>query len=63
MGVLDELFPVDQAMVLKKEDLTREIKELSSFKASEMGSLFVLRHLSRKSHKDFKPFKLNCSMF
>ena len=45
LGALDELFPTDQTLALKKEDLTRKIDELSGFKARETGTPSVLRNI------------------
>lgn len=45
LGALDELFPTDQTLALKKEDLTRKIDELSGFKACETGTPSVLRNI------------------
>ena len=45
LGALDELFPTDKTLALKKEDLTRKIDELSGFKAGETGTPSVLRNI------------------
>ena len=50
LGSLDELFPTDQTLVQKKEDLAKKIVELSSFKEGEAAAPFSKQFLMFKNN-------------